>query len=91
MEFGQYNPTWESVHELPYQVIKATEELHAKQMVPVHHSKFTLARHPWDEPLKLATELSQNKEYKLATPMIGEVLWLNDTTQQFKQWWDGIG
>lgn len=91
MEFGQYNPAWESVHELPYQVIKATEELHAKQMVPVHHSKFTLARHPWDEPLKLATELSQNKEYKLATPMIGEVLWLNDTTQQFKQWWDGIG
>lgn len=90
MEFGQYNPAWESVHELPHQVIKATAELHAKNMMPVHHSKFTLARHPWDEPLKLATEYSKGKSHRLATPMIGETLWLNDSTQQFKQWWIGI-
>lgn len=90
MEFGQYNEAWESVHELPKQVITATQELHAKNMMPVHHSKFTLARHPWDEPLNLATEYSQGKPYKLATPMIGEVLWLNNTTQEFKQWWKTI-
>lgn len=90
MEFGQYNEAWESVHELPKQVIKATEELHTKNMMPVHHSKFTLAHHPWDEPLKLATEYSQGKSYKLATPMIGEILWMNDASQQFKPWWVGI-
>ena len=90
MEFGQYNPAWESVHDLPEQVIKATEELHTKNFLPVHHSKFTLAKHPWDEPLKKATEFSKGKNYRLATPVIGEIVWLNNPSQQFKQWWVGL-
>lgn len=90
MEFGQYNEAWESVHELPHQVIQATEELHAKNLMTVHHSKFTLAKHTWDEPLKKATELSQGKNYRLVTPMIGETLWLDNHTQVFKKWWVGL-
>ena len=90
MEFGQYNPAWESVHDLPEQVIKATEELHTKNFLPVHHSKFTLAKHPWDEPLKKAAEFSKGKNYRLATPVIGEIVWLNNPSQQFKQWWVGL-
>lgn len=90
MECGQYNPAWEAVHELPNQVVKATEELQAKNMLPVHHSKFTLAKHPWDEPLVKMTELSKGKNYELATPMIGEIVYLNDNNQVFKQWWKSV-
>lgn len=90
MECGQYNKAWQSVHELPEEVALATTELNAKNLVPVHHSKFTLARHPWNEPLNRIHELSQSKNYRLATPMIGEAVRLDDRTQTFKQWWKTV-
>lgn len=90
MECGQYNKAWQSVHELPEEVAKATVELQAKNLLTVHHSKFSLARHPWNEPLEEITRLSQSGPYRLVTPMIGEPVWLNDSTQSFKQWWKDI-
>lgn len=90
MECGQYNKAWQSVHELPEEVALAATELKAKNMLPVHHSKFTLARHPWNEPLERISALSKGKTYRLATPVIGEKVRLNDDTQQFKQWWKTI-
>ena len=90
MECGQYNIAWQSVHELPEEVALATTQLKAKNLLTVHHSKFTLANHTWDDPLKQISQLSQSKPYKLATPMIGETVRLNDSTQVFKQWWKEI-
>ncbi len=90
MECGQYNEAWRSVHELPEEVAKATEELQARNLLTVHHSKFTLAQHPWYEPLEKITAYSENKPYRLATPMIGETVRLNDNSQQFAQWWKNI-
>lgn len=90
MECGQYNEAWRSVHELPHEVAKATVELQARNLLTVHHSKFTLAQHPWNEPLEKISEYSQNKPYRLATPMIGETVRLNDDSQKFEQWWKTI-
>ncbi|WP_341841439.1 MBL fold metallo-hydrolase [Chitinophaga caseinilytica] len=90
MECGQYNEAWHSVHELPEEVAKATEELHAGNLLTVHHSKFTLANHPWNEPLEKISAYSQNKPYRLVTPMIGEPVRLHDHAQQFEQWWKKI-
>lgn len=90
MECGQYNKAWQSVHELPEEVAESTVELQAKYLLPVHHSKFTLAKHTWDEPLEEITRHSQSKPYRLVTPMIGEAVRLNDSTQQFNQWWKGL-
>jgi L-ascorbate metabolism protein UlaG (beta-lactamase superfamily)/ABC-type cobalt transport system substrate-binding protein len=90
MECGQYDKAWQSVHELPEEVAKATIELNAKNLLPVHHSKFTLGKHPWDEPLEEMTRLAKNKPYKLATPMIGETVDLNNRQQVFTQWWKNI-
>lgn len=87
VEFGQYNPAWQSVHKLPQEVKQATLDIKAKRMMPVHHSKFTLARHPWDEPLRLATAFAKDAPFSLATPMIGEVVYLNQPEQVFKEWW----
>ncbi|MCS4300595.1 MBL fold metallo-hydrolase [Chryseobacterium sp. BIGb0232] len=90
MECGQYNKAWRSVHELPEEVALATAELKAKNLLPVHHSKFTLAKHPWNEPLNRIYALSQSKNYRLATPIIGEVVRLDDGAQTFKQWWKNV-
>lgn len=90
MECGQYNIAWQSVHKLPEEVKQATLDINAKRMLPVHHSKFSLAQHPWDEPIIKMTELAEGAPYTLATPIIGEVLYLNNPSQTFKQWWKGI-
>lgn len=90
LENGQYNVAWNSIHLLPEDVIKAAKDLKAKRVLPVHSSKFVLARHPWDEPLIEVSALSKSANLALATPMIGEPVKLADTTQQFKQWWKGL-
>ena len=90
MEDGQYDSAWHSVHLLPEEVLQATIDLQAKNLLPVHNSKFILGKHPWDAPLIRITELSKKKAFHLATPEIGEVINLQDTSHLFKQWWQGI-
>ncbi len=90
LENGQYNVAWEAIHMLPEQVVKAAKDLKAKRLFPVHSSKFKLAMHAWDEPLKKLTELSKESNLPLVTPMIGEIVNLNDSTQVFKEWWKGV-
>ncbi len=90
MENGQYNPAWRSVHCLPEEVAQATEDLNVQNMLPIHHSKFALSNHPWDEPIVKIAQYSQQRNYRLATPMIGETVDLTNNRQKFTQWWKDI-
>lgn len=90
MENGQYDPAWRSVHCHPDEVAQATEELQARNMIPVHHSKFSLAKHAWYEPITRISEYSKSRNYRLATPMIGELVQLDNDQQPFKEWWKDV-
>lgn len=90
LDNGQYDEAWKYIHNLPEDVLKAAQELKAKRIFPVHSSKFALASHDWDEPLKKLTELNKSYHFPLATPLIGEMVNLKDTTQPFKRWWEGL-
>jgi L-ascorbate metabolism protein UlaG (beta-lactamase superfamily) len=90
LENGQYDAAWEAIHMHPNEVLIATQDLKAKRLFPVHSSKFTLGNHPWDEPLKKVTALNKDHNIPLVTPIIGEIVYLNDTTQTFKQWWKDL-
>ncbi len=90
IENGQYDSAWHYIHNLPSEVLMAAQDLNAKRIFPVHSSKFVLANHAWDEPLSKVTELNKDYGFPLITPMVGEVVNLNDSSQVFKQWWKGI-
>ena len=90
LENGQYNNNWKYIHMMPEQVLQAAKDLNAKRLFPVHSSKFALANHPWDEPLKRITELGSNSEIPLVTPKIGEKVNLNNITQSFEKWWEKV-
>lgn len=90
LDNGQYNEAWKYIHHLPEDVLKAAQDLKAKRIFPVHSSKFALGSHDWDEPLTKITELNKSYNIPLVTPIIGEIVTLKDTTQQFKQWWAGL-
>ncbi|WP_134091539.1 MBL fold metallo-hydrolase [Olivibacter sp. XZL3] len=90
LDNGQYNKAWQAIHMLPEEVIKAAEALRAKQLFPVHSSKFALSLHPWDEPLKRISALAKAAKLPLLTPKIGEVVYLGDRLQSFQEWWNGV-
>lgn len=90
LDNGQYNEAWKYIHNLPEDVLKATKDLNAKRILPVHSSKFALGTHPWDEPLARIFELTKTTNIPVATPMIGEAVRLKDTTQTFTQWWKDL-
>lgn len=90
LDNGQYNEAWRYIHNRPQDALKAGQDLKARRVFPVHSSKFALAAHDWDEPLKRITELNRVVKIPLITPKIGELVRLKDEDQQFEQWWLAI-
>ncbi|MDU1906141.1 MAG: MBL fold metallo-hydrolase [Dysgonomonas sp.] len=90
LENGQYDKDWKYIHLLPEQIPQAFKDLRAKKLFTVHHSKFALGNHPWDEPLKKITTSAERDSIDLIQPMIGEVVNLNDSTYTINKWWEGI-
>lgn len=86
LEQGQYNQNWNQIHLMPEEVFKTAQQLRASRIFPVHNSKFALSSHPWDEPLKEITE-NNGADIPVMTPLIGEPVYLRDSTQTFDQWW----
>jgi L-ascorbate metabolism protein UlaG (beta-lactamase superfamily) len=90
LENGQYNTSWKYIHMMPNEVLQAAKDLKAKRLFPVHNSKFALANHSWDTPLKAITEFNKTVNQPIITPMIGEPVYLKDTAQIFSEWWAGL-
>lgn len=90
LENGQYNVAWHAIHCLPDEVVQAAKDLNAMRVMPVHSGKFALSQHSWDEPLNEVSRLSKLAKIPLVTPVIGEVVWMDNKDQTFKEWWKGI-
>ena len=72
LESGQYNKDWAQIHQLPEEAIQAAADLRAKLVLPVHWGKFSLAFHPWSEPVQRVLDKAANMNINVTTPMIGE-------------------
>lgn len=87
LECGQYNLHWKYIHMLPEEVTQAAIDLRAQRLLPVHWGKFLLSLHDWNEPVELLSRLGQEKNISLITPVIGEIVDLDNATQKFSAWW----
>lgn len=74
LENGQYNEDWKYIHLMPSNMAKAAKDLKAKRIMTVHHSKYALAKHPWDEPLQNEQKMLQQDSLNMVIPVIGEVV-----------------
>lgn len=90
LENGQYNEAWHAIHCLPEEVVQAGKDLNAGRIMPVHSGKFSLAQHSWDEPFIEVSRLARLQNIPLVTPVIGEVVWLENRDQTFTEWWQGV-
>ena len=86
LECGQYDPQWPDIHMRPEQTVQASLDLKAKVFLPVHWAKFTLALHPWNDPIERATKHAEILKAKITTPKIGEPVILNEVLPS-ENWW----
>ena len=86
IENGQYNKSWEEVHLLPEQGVKAFEELNAKAFFPVHWGGFKLSYHSWFEPIENVYSSSKSEGFRLIAPEIGKIVTLDESYKQ-DEWW----
>ena len=77
LECGQYGKNWPFIHMLPEQTVQAALDLRAATLFPVHWGKFTLALHPWDEPIRRVTAAAARAHLSITTPRIGEIVTIN--------------
>ena len=89
LECGQYNILWPYIHMMPEETVQAAIDLKAKVLLPVHWGKFTLANHPWDEPVRRITKKGKELGVKITTPMIGEQVIINEYYPD-SEWWNQL-
>ena len=89
IKVGAYNDAWPYIHVDPEQAVKAHTEVKGKVLLPVHWATFTLALHPWDEPVMRVAKAAKQNEVRLVTPMIGELLDL-DGLGTSRNWWEEV-
>lgn len=77
LENGQYDKDWAQIHTLPEELTKVASDLNPKEILTVHHSKFALAKHPWDDPIKTAHKLRDQYNFNVLIPHIGAPVFLD--------------
>jgi L-ascorbate metabolism protein UlaG (beta-lactamase superfamily) len=86
LDGGQYHEYWKAIHMIPEETAQAALDLKAKKLFPVHWSKFTMAFHDWNEPVKRVTAAANAKDLPYFTAKIGES---NNWVEKVggEQWW----
>ncbi len=90
LENGQYNKYWEHIHSTPEKTIQTALDLHAKNLIPIHYSKFSLSSHSWLEPINSITKHINKYQINLATPKIGQIVFLSQLSSGLEQWWQMV-
>lgn len=88
LECGQYNTSWPYIHSMPEEILTQVNDLGARHLMIVHHSKFKLAHHPWNEPLQRVSRYAAEAKLPMSTPMIGEKLALDLQKTDWVKWWE---
>jgi L-ascorbate metabolism protein UlaG (beta-lactamase superfamily) len=89
LESGQYNASWPFIHMMPDETVRASADLRARLLMPVHWGKFCLSLHPWDEPPRLVREFASAAGVPVTSPRIGEpVDWKGDFPEL--PWWENL-
>ena len=91
IENGQYDMQRRYIHMLPDDVIQAIKDLNAKKVLTVHNSKYAMANHDWDEPM-IALDEKLHEEWidSWITPIISEIVELDNDNQIFTKWWENL-
>jgi len=86
MECGQYNESWPYIHMMPEETVKASFDIKAQKVVPIHWGKFKLSLHSWTEPVERLVIQSKADSMHYIVPKIGEII--SEETVGGERWWE---
>lgn len=89
LECGAYNERWSNIHMMPEETVQAAVDLNAKVLMPIHWGKFSLAMHPWKEPVERVAAKAQELAIPLLTPRIGRIVNGPDLALS-ERWWEPV-
>ncbi|MEU4701169.1 MBL fold metallo-hydrolase [Nonomuraea dietziae] len=89
MPIGAYNAAWPDIHMNPEEAVNAHVQLGGSLLLPVHWATFTLALHPWSEPVDRLWREAKARDVKIAVPRPGELV---DTASlpSVDAWWQAV-
>lgn len=89
LECGAYNERWANIHMKPEETAQAALDVKARVLMPVHWAKFSLALHPWKEPVERLTVRAEELGVPLLTPRIGAIVVDADPAAS-EPWWEPL-
>lgn len=89
LECGAYNQQWANIHMMPEETAQAAVDVRAKVLMPVHWAKFSLAMHPWKEPIERLAVKANELGVPLLTPRIGAIVVDADPAMS-ENWWQAL-
>ncbi len=88
LECGQYNEDWPYIHMLPNKIIIAHDDLKGETLLPIHWGKFNISLHSWTDPMKQLFLNAENRNCKILTPVIGDIIKINSNKNTGAFWWE---
>ncbi|MEZ4739618.1 MAG: MBL fold metallo-hydrolase [Flavobacteriales bacterium] len=89
LECGAYDRRWADIHMMPEETAQAALDLKTRVLMPIHWGKFSLALHPWKEPIERLTKKAGALGVPLLTPRIGRIVVDADPSSS-ERWWAGL-
>jgi L-ascorbate metabolism protein UlaG (beta-lactamase superfamily) len=86
LDTGAYNEHWASIHMGPENAVQANIDLKGKLLMPIHWGTFSLALHPWTEPVERVIKEAKKKDVPLLIPAPGETRSIADGAYN-SNWW----
>ncbi|MNT92387.1 hypothetical protein D3C72_2336620 [compost metagenome] len=73
---------------MPEETVQAHLDVRGAMMMPIHWAAFTLALHPWTEPVERARSEAAKREVEMITPRIGETVRAQRKPEHIQTaWW----
>jgi L-ascorbate metabolism protein UlaG (beta-lactamase superfamily) len=89
LECGQYNSRWHQIHMYPEEAVQAGHDVRARIITPIHWGGFSLAFHPWKEPVERFVAEAEKTDMPFYIPRLGELVEV-DGTPQNSFWWRDV-
>lgn len=87
LEIGAYNEDWAAIHMGPEAAVRAHLDVKGNTLMPLHWGTFSLAFHPWKEPVHRVIKAASLNNVPLLLPFPGQVYDLANGPL-ISNWWE---
>ena len=71
----------------PKESVQAAVDARARYAIPIHWGGFTLAMHPWREPVEQFSEYIKDTSVQLCVPQIGAIVEYGKEDEEPNNWY----